>query len=440
MHVATTVRTTQSAEFRAVLRNRDFLLLWLGQLVSGLGDAVAAIAIMFYVTSQDASAGAFSTLALVEALPLVVVGPFIGVLVDRWDRKTILIAADLARGCLFLGLLLWPNSDGAYLVALLATIASLFFAPARSAILPELVSAENLTAAISLNQSTAQAVALTGPYLGGMLSGFWGTNAAFVFNAATFFFSALMALLVVVPPAARRATRPTGAEQAGSASPLQSFLSELGTGLTFLRKQAVLWFIIMTLTLVGAVGRFAYIGSFSYARSVLQLTPGQLGLWMTGSGIGAAVGALVAGLIGARLPRGRLFYLGFAGSFVALIPYLFKPSFPALLALGLVGAVAQSLFQVPLTAIFYSRTPTAMRGKVFSAANSLMNGVALVVLPLAAIVVGRVGAAATVGLTGAIGAVYAGATLLLPGARAVLHDGEPTPSEVEAAMAVGPTS
>jgi len=138
------------------------------------------------------------------------------------------------------------------------------------------------------------------------------------------------------------------------------------------------------------------------------------------SGVGAALGALVMGNVGDRLHKGRSFYLSFVGQGLVWTLYFLQPSFTPLMAIALVSGILGSAFQVPLTAIFYSRTPVEVRGRVFSVTNSLMNGAGLLSLAVVGLVIGALGSAVTIGLMGALSLVFALAMLRLPGSKVLL--------------------
>lgn len=424
-----TPKSPASTGYARLLRSRNFFLLWFGQLVSQLGDALAAIALLVYITDHSDGAGAISLLALVQLLPVILVGPVAGVFVDRWDRKKTMIIADCLEGLLFLALIIRPGDVLVYTVALLSTMANMFYSPARSAIIPEVVDKDDMTAAIGLQQSASQGVNLLGPMLGGVMVAFLGAKAVFVFNAATFFFSALAVGLASMPRHARWAPRTqVSAETGAQVGSVGKFFSELTFGVNFLRRNAALWFIVTTLAAFGIVGRFTFVGSMAYLRQDLSLAPALFGLLMTLSGAGALIGALLAGAQ-RRVPPGKAYYLGFVAMVAVLVPYLWRPGFAVLVPLWFLSGLFSSVFQVPLTSIFYTHTPVEVRGKVFSVTNALLNGAGLVSLPLASLVVARLGSAETIGLVGLLGVVYAALTLLMPGSKILLSEGKPELAE-----------
>ncbi|MGH2356050.1 MAG: MFS transporter, partial [Chloroflexota bacterium] len=153
----------------AVLRRRDFALLWTAGLISLLGDSVLRVALPFYVYQRTGSPASTGLMVIVETLPQILFGSVAGVFVDRWDRKRTLVVADLLRAGLLL-LLPLTTSDNwfwlLYAVAFLQATTGQFFFPARSTPLTRLVDEERLLAANSLEFVNAETIRLIGPPLG----------------------------------------------------------------------------------------------------------------------------------------------------------------------------------------------------------------------------------------------------------------------------------
>lgn len=207
-------------EYSAVLKNRRFRALWMSQFVSGIGDwLVIGLLIPLVTTLSDGSSLAVAGIMIAKIIPSLLFSSFIGVFVDRLDRRRLMIVCDLARAVLTL-LLLFTNSLALiYLTVLLMEVASLFFSPARSALIPRIVAAEDVTVANGLAYTTQQASMVIGltmsgailaafeaivkwvlasgfPFvdvLGGLLApALLGPRAGVVLNSLTFIVSALL--------------------------------------------------------------------------------------------------------------------------------------------------------------------------------------------------------------------------------------------------------
>jgi MFS family permease len=174
-------------------RNRNFRLLFIGQTISQLGDWFNAVAVYALLLDLTGSATAVAWMMVVQFMPVAIVGPFAGVIVDRVDRRTLMIGADILRGFLILGLLFVRRADQvwiAYAVMAATVSASAFFEPARTATIPNLTSTDELLPANALSSATWSAMLAIGASIGGIVTAAFGRNVAFAINAASFFASA----------------------------------------------------------------------------------------------------------------------------------------------------------------------------------------------------------------------------------------------------------
>jgi dTMP kinase len=218
--------------YTAVLRNKRFRMLWLSQFVSGLGDwLVVGLLIPLVTTLSGGSAFAVAGIMIAKIIPSLLFSSVIGALVDHFDRRRLMIACDIIRALLTLLLLTTNSLAVIYLVVLLMEIASLFFSPARNALIPDLVADHEVAVANGLAYTTQQASMLIGLTMsGGILAGFealvrWflesgfplvdvfvgpfapallGPRAGVILNSLTFVASALFLRRIKVDARARR--------------------------------------------------------------------------------------------------------------------------------------------------------------------------------------------------------------------------------------------
>jgi MFS family permease len=182
--------STQTAILRT---NRNFRLLFFGQTVSQLGDWFNSVAVFALLLDLTGSATAVAWMMIVQFLPMAIVGPIAGVVVDRVDRRRLMIVTDLVRGVLILGLLLVRSRDRvwiAYAVMAMTVTGSAFFEPARTATIPNVTSRDELMPANALSSATWAAMLAIGASIGGLVTAIAGRNIAFVINSASFFVSA----------------------------------------------------------------------------------------------------------------------------------------------------------------------------------------------------------------------------------------------------------
>jgi len=212
--------------YAAILRNRTYFPLWLGQIVSNLGDTLNYVALVVLVYRLSGSGLAVSTVVVFEIVPVLVIAPFAGVVIDRFSRKGILIGSDVARALLMLGLIAATETWHVYLIAALLTVATVFFTPTVQAVLPAIVAEDALLAANSVAWSTGRLVQILASALAGGLIAAAGTDLVFALNGLTFLFSAAMIARITIPAHA-------GHLQEGTTRGLTGYLADARAGLAF---------------------------------------------------------------------------------------------------------------------------------------------------------------------------------------------------------------
>ena len=349
-----------SALISLIRTNRNFRFLWFGQIVSQLGDWFNVVALYALLFDLTGSATAVAGMMVMQLLPVALVGPLSGVVVDRFDRRRIMIGADILRGSAVLGLLLVRTPETvwfAYVVTGVMVACSGFFEPARSATVPSIVTREQLVAANAISTGTWSAMLAIGASLGGAVTALFGRDAAFVINSLSFFASALFLWRMRVPP--REAT--TRAELG---------LKGVIDGLSYMRRHGEVarialikggWAIVggalLLLTVFG--DRIFRIGNSSDAG---------IGILFAARGIGALTGSMVVSLIAAR--QGNLIRLIAPSYFIAGACYAALAVVPTIwLAAAVVVAahVFGSILWVSSNVLLQMKVPDEFRGRVFSA-------------------------------------------------------------------------
>ncbi|NPA91067.1 MAG: MFS transporter [Chloroflexi bacterium] len=188
---------------RDVLRDRNFRLLWLGQSLSVFGDGVINLGLLILIERLTGSTAALATMAVIMALPYVFLGPVAGVYVDHWDRKRVMILADLVRGLLVLGYILGARPGHLwvlYLIGFLMSSVSTFFSPARSALMASLLPESLLLPANSFSQMSEILMRVLGMAAAGALLSradlYWPLC---VVDSFTFFASMALVSLIRAP-------------------------------------------------------------------------------------------------------------------------------------------------------------------------------------------------------------------------------------------------
>ncbi len=185
-----------------LLQQRNMALLWIGGLISLIGDWLLLAALPYYVYQLTGSLLATAAMTVMQLAPSVVLSSFAGVFVDRWNRKATLILCNILQcGIVLLLLLVHSKSwlPAVYVVVFVQATVSIFVAPAQYALLPHLVAENELTTANSLFSINNQLARLIGPPLGGALLGSFGINPVVALDSGSFLIVALMLIYMVVP-------------------------------------------------------------------------------------------------------------------------------------------------------------------------------------------------------------------------------------------------
>ncbi len=278
----------------AVLRQRNFAMLWLGQLVSQIGDMVLIIALPFYVYQLTGSLLHTGLMYIVETLPRVLLGSLAGVFVDRWDRRWTMIVSDLGRAGVLLLLLLVHSPNHLWLlyaVACMQSVLSLFFAPALSAITPVLVAEQHLVAANALHSLSESVMRFIGPPLGGALLALVGLRGVVLVDSVSFVFSAAMILLIAVP---KQRVDDAGHVPPAGALWIQVWREWLD-GLRLVRERPVLRAIFVTFGLFAVAQGLSAAPLIVFVREVMGGTALTLGWMAMVQGIGSLLGSVLVG-------------------------------------------------------------------------------------------------------------------------------------------------
>ena len=359
--------------YLALLRtNRNFRLLYIGQTISQLGDWFNTVAVYALLLDVTGSATAVAWMLIVQMLPIALVGPVAGVVVDRLNRRRIMMAADVLRGCLILGLLFVRRADQiwiAYVVTAFAVAAQAFFEPARTATIPNVTSPAELLPANALSSATWSAMLAIGASLGGLVSALFGRNLAFVINALSFFVSALFIASTrydATPPprpALRGLVELTG-------------LRDLVDGFRYIRRHSH----VASLMLVKAgwgSGAGILLLLTIFGQRVFPIGTGSaagIGVLYGARGIGAALGPIMLRWILGQTPAALRRTIGPAyfmvGIFYAALAA--APVLPLAALCVLFAHFGGSILWVFSTVLLQMEVPDEFRGRVFAAELALV--------------------------------------------------------------------
>lgn len=385
------------ARFRDVLKNKNFFFLWLGQIISNFGDRLnqmALIGLIFHKAPH--STYELAKLMFFIIIPVFLIGPVAGAYVDRWDRRHIMVIADVSRGLLVLLIpfFIWhvQSTIPIYCIVFLVFSIHRFFLPSKMAIIPSLVSKKELLIANSLSDTTYMIATLLGLGIASILVDLIGPLGGFFVNAASFFLSAI--LISFIRP--RGETSRHGYRQdfrlvrkAVGSVLRKSVLAQIKEGLTFIVTYPKTRFVmnIMFLLMAGAGAIFCVIIVFIQER--FGTVTADLGLIAMFSGGGLLVGSLLYGRLGQRFNKQRVilssFILGGLGvvAFALLIPRFPLYRIAALLSI-FVGMVLSPVV-ISINTLIHEAIPSEMRGRIFSSQEIVIHLAFLVFMFMTAI-------------------------------------------------------
>jgi Bacterial protein of unknown function (DUF894). len=290
------------------LWNRDFALLWQGQLISSIGKQAFAITALLWLKDVTGSGSIIGMVMMAAMLPPVLLGPIAGVFVDRWDRRKIISYTDIAGGLFVLAaaalFFLVPGSKAALIGAVFAvTLATglldAFSQPSISASVPALVPAGKLEAANGLNMSGIQLAVFVSQGGSGLLYTILGAPLLVLANAVTYLYAGVSELFIRIPKLESR-TEMEGPSAGEKPHPWHRFRLEFADGFSYLKGERGL----LTLVLVYAVLNFLVspllVTLPFFASDYLSLGPAWYGYLMAAFGLGAVLGYLAAGIFPTR--------------------------------------------------------------------------------------------------------------------------------------------
>jgi predicted MFS family arabinose efflux permease len=352
------------------------------------------------------------------AIPNLLLGPIAGTFVDRWDQKRVMVASDLLRALLVLLIPVVAAIDIVlvYPMAVLVTSVSLFFRPARAAVVPRIVRPDDLLAANSALWTAESLADILGYPIGAAFVAFVGAELALAFwvDAATYVVSAVLIMSLVVPPAVRAA-----APRVGSA--IGAFRDELVEGWQVMRSRPML----LHNTLVSAVAQVcvgAMIAlSLPYVEQVYgdrSMQPVEAwGLLEAFIGVGNLIGGLAVGIVGVRLRKGRMVVAGIVSMGLAVTVLGLTTDLPvALVAAGVIG-IANLVYVVPTQTIFGEVTPEGFLGRVVAIRSSIVVGAMTIAMAVSSIAAESFQVGAIIATTGLLTVAAGLVAAVLPAVR-----------------------
>ncbi len=386
-------------EYPKLIKNKNFLLLWQGQIISQLGDSLFYFAITIWMIPTF-GLEAFALLMAITSIPKIFIGPIAGAIVDRVNRKTIIWLSDILRGILmFLATYIIITDTFVlgylYIIFTLSGILSSFFNPAISATLPNLVHKEQLTQANSLRQGAQAITTILGPAIGGILLVILGSaeNAVIlliVINGISYLLSGITELFIQVPKLVR--------EKLANVGGIALIFLELKEGFIYVGKSHIL----LRMMIIFSIINFFLVPIFELIVPGFVITNLGQKQW-----VGFIESAVAVGLISSSIVltfiksknHYRFIFLGLLSlgiSTIILGGIMLFSSFSLvstlyillmILTLATLIGISSTIANIKLATVFQSIIPNEKRGRVFSFLNTLSSGLVPLALGLASVII-----------------------------------------------------
>lgn len=361
-----------SSGFRQVLRFRGFLALWLGEMVSRLGDSIETIALIWFALEATGSPLVMGTVMIFDVLPNILFSVPAGVYVDRWNRKRVMIISEVARGLIIIAVpfLYWASLLRIWHLFVISFVVSsfeTFFEPARNASVPNLLPKEMLMTANSMMQISSSLAEIIGLALGGIIVALIGVAMAFMIDSVSFLFSALAIASIAIPFRTAHKKRR-----------ISEVWQDLKEGFGFIKGNSTILTLMVFIALLNFVFGPLEVALPLFSEKVLKVGAEGFGYMISTFMLGGIFGAIFMGEWIVKQNKRLLMTTGFVGMALCIVVVpLCKTLLQCLMPLCLAG-LFMSVARIPIDTMIQTETPDEIRGRVFS----LQGMIALSAMPI----------------------------------------------------------
>jgi len=347
--------------------NKNFFLLWQGQLVSAIGDVFYEIALGFWVFATTGSSALMGTLMATSMIPRLIISPFAGVLVDRADRKWIIVLMDVIRGIFitavailaFMGLLkIWM----VFLAGIILGICAAFFNPAVRSAIPDIIPKEKIIQGNSLFSLIYTGSGIFGSAGGGLIYTILGAPVMFLINGLSYLFSALTEIFIKVPELKHETKK-------------FNFTNDMKDGFNYVAKNKAIKLVFINACFLNFFFMIGFVLMIPFFKSSSYLGEKIYGYVMATMSFGLFSGYMLMSIIKVKDEKRVLFFAINAiifGAFAVIFPML-KNGYlmlPVVFIVGIGNAIVNSLIESIMSVI----VPQDKRGKVFSLLGTISGG------------------------------------------------------------------
>jgi MFS family permease len=362
--------TRPKSWFERVFVNKNIFSLWSGQVISQAGDSIFEIGLLWLLLDLTGSNAVTGLVAMSSYLPTLLFGLYSGALVDRFDRRKLMLFADLARGCIVLIIPLLYFLDGlnGLILGLLTFAVASFntlFNPARDALVAHLVAPGQLMTANSMIQTSWQYAMFLGPAIAGILLSVVGPVHLFNVDALTFFLSFYFIYKISVNRPASQPVKPVNRAQFGQE--VRQVWRDVLDGISYARRDRRVWALLIitavdNLFLMGP----ALIGAPIFVREILQQEASAYAFIQVAYAVGMIIGTILLNLYGKYFRNSHIMLWGIIFDGLTFLPLVWVNTFWGAFLTITFHAVAIPMIVVARPTIIQKIVPAEMQGRIFS--------------------------------------------------------------------------
>lgn len=368
------------SRFSEVLKNRNFLFLWLGQIISQIGDRLGQMALIAFVYLRAPG----STIEIAKILsftliPVFLIGPIAGVYVDRWDRRRTMYVCEFVRAGLVLIIPLFlfyvKNLIPMYLLIFVIFCIGRFFVPAKLSIIPDLVEEKDLLIANSLSNTTGMIAAILGFGISGVLVEWLGAKSGFYLDSLSFLISGIFIFIITKRTVTYMNLRKVSKEIVEVIK--KSVFQEVKEGILYFIKNKDIRFTAGVIFILWSALGAVYVVLIVFVQKALHSATKDLGLLVMFLGMGLFLGSLVYGRFGQRLSHYKTIFSSLILSGIMLIIFALTiqryPYFLIAATLSFLLGIFISPIMIASNTIIHTASDNEMRGKIFSSLEIIMH-------------------------------------------------------------------
>jgi MFS family permease len=371
-----------------LLKQKDFLLLMLGKLVSLIGSEMQGFALSLYVLKITGSATKFASVLSITLIPKLILGPIAGVIIDWIDRKKVIVYLDMLSGIIIgiYAVLYIVNGElslgGIYVLAVLLSFISLIFQPAINTVLPSIVEKEELAGANGINSLVMSIGNLIAPAVAGFIFGIYGMSVVLIVNSISFILSSISEMFINIPKVNNKPEKIN----------VNTFVYDFSQGIKFIKDKKIIATIITLACIVNfACPPITSIGLAFISKQILKVTDYQYGILECFFVASMIIAPFMINKVSKKFTIGKIFFLdifitAILVAVMAIIPSTFYlnlfssnliPYISLIVIIFMIGLIL-SIGNIALGTMFQQEVPLEIMGRV----GAVMTSVSMAALPL----------------------------------------------------------